>query len=45
MNFLEEHMRRNVIVSSLIVFAIASGCAMEGRADAGPPATVPAPTS
>lgn len=38
-------MRRHIIVSSLIVFAIASGCAMEGRADAGPPATAPAPIS
>ena len=38
-------MRRHVIVSGLIVFAIASGCAMEGRADAGPPATGPAPVS
>src|ERR1700694_3502968 len=45
MNFLEEHMRRHVIVSSLIVFALASGCAMEGRADAGPPATAPVPIS
>ncbi|HEX7489606.1 MAG TPA: trypsin-like peptidase domain-containing protein [Anaeromyxobacteraceae bacterium] len=38
-------MQRHIIVSSLIVFAIASGCAMEGRADAGPPATSPAPIS
>ena len=42
-------MRLHTIVSSLVVLALATGCAMEGRADAGPPttaaATAPAPVS
>src|SRR6266702_3290896 len=36
-------MRPHTIVSTLVVIALATGCAMEGRADAGPPAAATAP--